>query len=910
MKRSNRIAAVAATSVAVVLVLLAVLPLFFGERIAQRVQVEVNRNVNARVSWRNTSLSFFRSFPNLSLSLDDLSIVGVGRFQQDTLAAVPHLRVVLNLGSVLRSMRGDAQLVIRGVTLDRPRVALITLEDGAVNWDITKKLETAPAKSPEPFAVSLHKLEINDARVVFDNRQSKLKATLVGYNQSLSGDFSQDRVTLQSRGGVDTASVVFAGVPYLSRTRVALIADVTADFVAKTYAFEKTELKLNDLTLGVTGSAKTVGKRLGLDFTFKAPTTNFRSILSLVPVVYAHDFDKVHTSGTIAVDGKVKGEYGPGTFPSFAVNAKVNDAAFKYADLPLAARSIFLDLALTNPGGSADNTVAQVDRFRVVVGNNPIEAKASMRTPVSDPDVDARVAGTLDLTDLKRTIKLEGIDSLTGRVVANAAVRTRMSAVQKKQYDKVAASGALEVSDLTVKGKALPHPLTIQKASLALAPERAQLKTFAGTIGSSDLQASGTLDNLFAFVFHDDTLRGSAMVHSNHFDLNEWKSSDSELDIIPVPPKLDLTLDATVADLAYDKLKMSNAHGRVHIKDQRATIEGFQVATLGGTIGVDGFYETTHPDKPTFDIALKMTKVDIPSAFNALVSVQKLAPAAKFATGNVTTDMRVTGGLGKDMMPLFPTLTGGGTLETSKLGMQNFPVLKSIAEKTRLAFLNDPTFETLKATFKIGNGRLSVQPFDVKLGGATMRVAGSNGLDQSLEYLVDLRVPRAMAGGAANQALAGLAGKANIDLATAPEIPLAIQVIGTVMNPSVKANVGTLATTAASTVTTAVKQAATTKASAEATRLVQEAEQQAASIRQDAQTLADTVKAKGYRQADSLVARAGSNPLLKAAAKPAGDKLKREADDKAAKIVLEADQRAATLVTTAKEKAGKLATEK
>ena len=52
MKRSSRIAAVSATSVTVVLVLLAVFPLFFSDRIAQRVQVEVNRNVNAHVSWR------------------------------------------------------------------------------------------------------------------------------------------------------------------------------------------------------------------------------------------------------------------------------------------------------------------------------------------------------------------------------------------------------------------------------------------------------------------------------------------------------------------------------------------------------------------------------------------------------------------------------------------------------------------------------------------------------------------------------------------------------------------------------------------------------------------------------------------------------------------------------------------
>ena len=908
MKRSTRIAAVAATSVAVVLVLLAVLPLFFGDRIAQRVQVEVNRNVNARVSWRHAGLTFFRNFPNLSLTLDDLSIAGVGRFQEDTLAAVPHLRVVLDLGSVLRNVTGGAPLVVRAVELDRPRLALITLEDGAANWDIARKLETAPAQSQasEPFAVSIRRFEISDARVVFDNRQSKLKATLVGYNQSLTGDFSRDQVTLQSRGGVDTASVVFAGIPYLSRVKVALTADVNADFVAKTYSLENTELQLNDLKLGVSGSARFVGKRLGLDLAFKAPSNSFRSILSLVPAVYAHDFDKVQTSGIVAVDGRVKGEYGDGAFPSFAINAKVNDAAFKYADLPLPARSIFLDLS---PGGSADSTVVRLDRFRLVVGKNPIEARMSMRTPVSDPDVDARVAGTLDLTDLKRTIKLEGVDELTGTVVANASVRARMSWVQKKQYDKVAAAGTLDIGNLTVKGKALPHPLTIQKASLALAPERAQLKSFTGTIGSSDIQASGTLDNLLAFALRDDTLHGTATVRSNRFDLNEWKSGDSDLQIIPVPPKIDLALDATVNELSYDNLKMSDAHGRLRLKEQRATLEGFQMKAIGGQIGVEGYYETTHPDKPTFDVALKMTKVDIPSAFKALVSVQTLAPAARYATGNVTTDMRVNGALGKNMMPLFANLSGAGTMETSQLAVQNFPVMKKIVDVTRLQFLNDPTLQPLKAAFQIRDGRLFVRPFDARVGGINMKVSGSNGLDQSLEYNLDLRVPRAMAGGAANQALTGLvqqAGKARVDLEAAPEIPLAIKVSGTVTKPQVKADLGSAAA-AASTVTTAVEKAAIEKVSAEATRLMQEAEQQAASIRQDAQALAAKVKAEGYRQADSLVVRAGNNPLLKVAAKPAGEKLRREADDKAGKIVREADQRAESLVNAAKERASKMA---
>ncbi|HEV8456385.1 MAG TPA: hypothetical protein VGQ24_15945, partial [Gemmatimonadales bacterium] len=82
----KRVLAVVGGLFALVLVLLLVLPMLFRDRIAQRVKTAVNQNVNARVDWRDVGLSFFRHFPNLTLTLDDLTAVGVERFQSDTLA--------------------------------------------------------------------------------------------------------------------------------------------------------------------------------------------------------------------------------------------------------------------------------------------------------------------------------------------------------------------------------------------------------------------------------------------------------------------------------------------------------------------------------------------------------------------------------------------------------------------------------------------------------------------------------------------------------------------------------------------------------------------------------------------------------------------------------------------------------
>ena len=907
MTRPTRILAAAGAVLLLLLGLLLVLPLLFRDRIAQRVKAEVNTSVNARVDWRDVGLTFFRDFPNLTLTLDGLTAANVGRFEGDTLAAVRHLRVVLDLASVVGNVMGGKPIVVRAVELDQPRLRLIALEDGTANWDIMKKKPEAeqPEQAARPVAISLRKFEIDGGAVTFDNRKARLQASLAGYDQSLSGDFSRDLVGIETRAEADTVSVTFAGVPYLNRVKLGLTADVQADLAKKSYTLKDTELRLNDLVLGVSGSAATAGRNTNLDLAFNAPSTKFLSILSLVPAVYAHDFDKVKTSGSFAVNGRVKGEYGDSAFPSFALNAKVDNAAFQYPDLPLPARDIVMDLSLANPGGSADRTVVNLRKFHLLIGRNPVDATMVLKTPVSDPDVDARVKGKVDLADVRRTLKLEGIDQLAGTIAADASVRTRMSYIDEKQYEKVGASGTVDVGNLTVKGQSLPHPLAIKEASLRLAPERAELKSFQGSVGSSDVEATGSLENLLAFVMRDDTLHGTATVRSNRFNLDEWRSGEGDLQIIPVPPKIDFALDATVAELTYDKLAMRNARGRLRVNDQRVTLEDFRMNALGGEIGVTGFYETTTPSKPTFDVGLKLTKLDIPSTFQAFTTVQMLAPVAKYAVGKVTTDLHVNGALGKNMMPLFPGLSGKGNLQTSELVLKDFPALEKVVDVTKLQFLDNPALQALRAAFQIRDGRLFVQPFDVKVGETTMTVSGSNGLDQSLQYTLNLQVPRSMLGGAANQALAGLvskAGQAGVDLSAAPRIPLAIQLGGTVTNPSVKADVGSLASSVTAGAEQAVKQAAAEKVDTVAARLVAEAERKAAAIRQEGQSLADKVKGEGYQQADALTAKA-TNPLLKAAAKPAADQLRKEADEKAADIVREAARRADSLVATAKRQA-------
>jgi hypothetical protein len=255
------------------------------------------------------------------------------------------------------------------------------------------------------------------------------------------------------------------------------------------------------------------------------------------------------------------------------------------------------------------------------------------------------------------------------------------------------------------------------------------------------------------------------------------------------------------------------------------------------------------------------------------------------------------------MMPLFPSLTGKGSLQTSQMVLKDFPALEKMVDVTKLQFLNNPSLDALRAAFQIRDGRLFVDQFPVKIGGTTLTVSGSNGFDQSLKYNLGLKVPRSMLGSDATRAIGGLlskAGQAGINLSAAPEIPLGIQLGGTVTSPTVTADVGSLASSVTQGAEQAVKQAVTAKVDTASARLVAEAEQKAAAIRQQAESLAASVKRTGYAQADSLVAKA-NGPLAQAAAGVAADRLRKQSDEKSASIIQEADQRANALVTEAKK---------
>jgi uncharacterized protein involved in outer membrane biogenesis len=146
MKKFFKILAI----VILILVAIVALPFVFQKKIVQIVKDEINQSVNAKVDFGSARLSLIRSFPDFSLSLNHLSIIGNEPFERDTLFFTDNLRVTIDLKSVFRGSPYE----IKRINLNNPELNLLVLADGSYNWDIVLP-DDDPAEESIPEMIRL-----------------------------------------------------------------------------------------------------------------------------------------------------------------------------------------------------------------------------------------------------------------------------------------------------------------------------------------------------------------------------------------------------------------------------------------------------------------------------------------------------------------------------------------------------------------------------------------------------------------------------------------------------------------------------------------------------------------------------------------------------------------------------------
>ena len=325
---------------------------------------------------------------------------------------------------------------------------------------------------------------------------------------------------------------------------------------------------------------------------------------------------------------------------------------------------------------------------------------------------------------------------------------------------------------------------------------------------------------------------------------------------------------------------------------------------------------------------VQVKNMDVKQSFQNFSSLQKFAPIANKLNGIISTKLKFKGALRQDMMPELTSVSASGLFISDVLGLANLNTFSKIADALKIDKLKNPSLENINLSFDVINGKATVKPMDFRLGSYKANISGTTGLDQVLNFVLTLDIPKAEFGSKANNVLDGLvkdAGKKGVNVNLGDMIPVTILIGGTATDPKITTGIkSAMAGLAEDMKKQAIAEVEKKKeelvakakteannlisqAEAEAAKIMAEAEKQSQKIIQSANSAADQVRFAADSSANRLVAEGKKNgAVAEIIAKKGAEKVRKQGDAEANKLIAEAQKQRDALLAKAQAEADKI----
>ncbi|CAL65232.1 AsmA-like C-terminal region-containing protein [Christiangramia forsetii] len=786
-----------------IIILLIVAPFIFESQLKDLVKKTMNDNLNAQVDFKDIDLSMFRSFPEATLVIEDLSIINNEPFKGDTLALGEEVTLEMSIKELFKSSEEPKK--IDRLTLNKAYVNIKVDSLGNANYDIAVEDTTTVSSNSEstPFSLDLKHYEINNSRVKYDDKSSKTSLDIENLNHEGTGDFSLDQSELDTYSEA-LVSLNYDGVNYLNQNSLILDAVIQMDLENMKYTFLENEAKVNQLPLTFDGYVQVNENDTEMDVSFKTPSSDFKNFLAVIPEIYAKNIENVDTNGDFVLNGRIFGKTDDTFIPKMDIKITSSNASFKYPDLPKSVQDINLDMEILNDTGLAEETYININNATFRIDQDRFTANGNISNITENMLIDLALKGTVNLANISKAYPLEMEQDLNGMLTADIKTSFDMNSIEKEQYQNVKSSGTASLKNFRYSSPEIPNEVQIANADLSFNQGNVSVPNLKMTTGKTDITASGSLQNLIGFLLTDEQLKGNFQVQSNTFSVNDFMVAETEeitstdesgnnktvakttgKEAVKVPSFLDMELRFNANTVLYDNLELKNAKGLLIIRDETARLQDISTNIFNGSIGLNGLVSTKNTT-PVFEMDLNLNSLDIASSFNSLELMQNLAPLASAIEGKLQSTLSLKGNLNEDLTLQMSSLVGNALAEllTAEINPEKADLLSKLDDQLNFINFKDIDLSKLKTKLTFTDGMVQIAPMNFNIKGIDFQVAGSHGFDMNMNYDLKLDVPAKYLGSDIGNTLGKLSGESLAN--TTVELPIGIT--GNFQSPQIKLN--------------------------------------------------------------------------------------------------------------------------
>ncbi|AOW08258.1 AsmA family protein [Flavobacterium gilvum] len=472
----------------------------------------------------------------------------------------------------------------------------------------------------------------------------------------------------------------------------------------------------------------------------------------------------IELKGMLVSDLKAKGKFDKKQrlFPNANGTVDLKNGFVKTPYYPNPITDINVVSKINNQKGTYDGLSVVLDPAGFTFEGEPFWVKADLKN-FDNLNYDIKAKGVLNISKIYKVFSQKGLD-VDGYVKADLELTGNQSDAEKGNYAKLNNKGTLEVRNINVVTEYLPKSLLIKEGIFRFNQDKMSFNTFLASYGESDFKMNGYLQNVFNFISSKNgVLRGAFTLNSKYINVDEFMSSTAvatapeastngtpnatppptaqQSGVILVPHNLDLQFYATAHKINYQGLTLQDGKGAVKMKNGKILMQNTGFNLIGCNVMMNAAYEGLTPQKALFEYQINAKEFDIKRAYKQVKMFREMASAAENAEGIVSLDYKIKGRLDQQMMPVYPSLIGGGVISVKNVKVKGMKMFGAVSSKTDHEEMKNPELSNVNIKTTVKNNIITIERFKFKFAGFRPRIEGTSSLDGKLNIKMRLGLP-------------------------------------------------------------------------------------------------------------------------------------------------------------------------
>ncbi|NOQ92756.1 MAG: hypothetical protein GQ552_08595 [Flavobacteriaceae bacterium] len=436
-----------------------------SEKITPKIVHAVNQNLNAEFKAGRIELSFFSSFPNFSLEVENGFIVKqlldstqqVAPTKRDTLIAFNLAKVTVNPTAFLIHKKID----IKHIIFKNPQIYAYVDKNGKTNWDIVKesvdKDTISSTKDSDTYKanIDLDDVTITQGFLFYDDQNTALSASLKGLDLQLKAKYNQKNILLDLIMGTESLNFWKKGSSVIEDLSIGLSGKIDANRKTKAIDITDTKVRISDMEFIANGQLhRDMEKKeinMQLDLALKAPSLS--SFIDLIPENILPKNRKYKSEGKVFFDAKVNGIYGNKKIPLVQANLKVEDGKIAYNGMPNMIDLIETDLSLLIDSSKKTLSFIDIKKFNIKGDGVNLRIVGKVDDVLENTKVSAKAVGSIDLSALDKIFPFKKDIELKGVLETDIDGIFFPKDIKNKDYGKINALGKISLHDVQMNYK-------------------------------------------------------------------------------------------------------------------------------------------------------------------------------------------------------------------------------------------------------------------------------------------------------------------------------------------------------------------------------------------------------------------------------------------------------------------------